>query len=779
MNTRIDFEHVRQKWQRLWQEKGLFIAHLERVDSKYYFLNMFPYPKGQKHIAQARHFFIVDTYTRFLKLQGYNVLSPLGFDAFGLPAESAAREHHVDPKKWTYENIELFRASFQAWGIEYERDREIITCEPDYYKWTQWLFLQFYKHSLAYRKITTVDWCPQCATVLAKEQIDQEACQNCGSPIEYRRLPQWFLKITQYAEELFWQLDELQWPEHIKLMQRNWIGRIEGANINCVTEQGDVLEVFVAQPDKIYGGSYLVLAPDNPLLESLVIPSRRAEVDHYLAEVATQSRHKKRRLEGVFTGTYASHPLNGRALPIWISDYVELEHVPAFLGIPAHNKDDWEFAKEANLPIISVIEADPQQSVSQTLPYTSEGTLLDSGVFTGRPTGAATVKEIYAFLEKEHIGCHQVKYRLHDWLISRQRYWGTPIPIIHCPGCGIVAVPEVNLPVMLPDAGSDIRNLADMSEFYQVNCPCCGQPARRETDTLDTFVDSSWYFLRYLSPHNGAQMFNQEIAQRWFPVDLYLGGRQYTTSHLLYARFVTKVLRDLGALSVSEPFPHLFTFGTIQARAYRCPTHGWLRHTEVRQQQCIYCNQEVETLLTKMSTSRRNFVEVSDLLEQYSADTVRVAILWLGPHDQDIQWNWGGVQGAHRWLARVWQLFDRYRAIWQGLSSRETIEDTEGNENDAQLAQALTKYSNTIISAFSSLHFHTAISQMMELTNVILRYCSLCQKADVFPQRTLLLNSLHALILFISPVAPFLAEEIWAQSGQGGSVFEQQWLRTS
>ncbi len=884
MVEEYDFKAIEARWRDFWREKKFFHADIKDIARKFYYLNMFPYPSGYLHVGHGRNYIIGDVVTRFYLMRGYNILNPMGWDAFGLPAENAAIERGVHPRDWTLRNIAHAKEQFRAWGIEYDWDREVTTCLPDYYKWTQWLFLQLYKHGLAYKKRATVNYCPTCDTVLANEQVVGGVCERCGTPPEKRTLDQWFFRITAYADQLLDDLKKLDgWPENVKKMQENWIGRSHGAEVTFTTESGDEIVVFTTRPDTLWGATFMVLAPEHPLVDSLTTADRRAAIDAYRAETARRTEIERSSTErektGVFTGGYAINPVNGERIPVWIADYVLMTYgTGAIMAVPAHDERDFAFALKYGIPIVPVIERtdgrirslvgkddvapgfadalraagievaddedafriestrdkyeryvetvkahlrpgrwaavvgarfafvfedgtielasvaadreilarlqriDPRLSDKRTtmeilwdVPFYREllfhadyGMMLNSGEFSGTP-GKEALERVIAWLEETGKGRGAVNYRLHDWLISRQRYWGAPIPIVYCEKCGIVPVPEEELPVLLPEVEFiGKKGLADIPGYAETTCPICGGPARRDTDTMDTFVDSSWYYLRYISPDRDDIPFVKEDVDNWLPVDQYVGGVEHAILHLLYSRFITKALHDMGYVSFDEPFKRLFTQGMICHTAYRCSEHGWLYPHEVKDGRCPHCGRELETYNFSMSKSKKNVVSPEEIIERYGADTERLYTLFMGPPDRDIEWTEEGVRGAFRFLNRFWALV---------LSQAERVKSAPGNVDPSALDAAgkslWRRYNRTVKKVTEDIegrfNFNTAVAAVMELVNELSRY------VDGESDDALVRAVIEGLVLILSPFTPFVCEELWRRIGHDDAILDQPW----
>ncbi|MDN5347294.1 MAG: leucyl-tRNA synthetase [Clostridia bacterium] len=757
MEAKYNFKEIEPKWQRRWEALDLYRG-VDGDDKrpKYYCLEMFPYPSGNLHMGHVRNYSIGDVVARFKRMRGFNVLHPMGWDAFGLPAENAAIKHGVHPAEWTWRNIANMRRQLHELGISYDWDREVATCHPNYYKWTQWLFLQMYKHGLAYRKKAAVNWCPSCATVLANEQVVAGACERCGTPVTRKDLEQWFFRITAYAD---WLLEDLKnlpgWPEKVKIMQENWIGRSYGAEVIFkVAGSGEEIPVFTTRQDTLYGVTYLVLAPEHPLVNKLVEGTPYAETvrdfveaARNLSELDRTSTEKEK--EGVFTGAYAINPVNGEKVPIWVANYVLMEYgTGAVMGVPAHDQRDLEFARKYGLPVRVVIQPPDKLLEPDTLTeaYVDNGIMVNSGPFDGLPS-AEGKKKVIEYLEKNGWGRRKVNYRLRDWLISRQRYWGAPIPIVYCDHCGIVPVPEEDLPVVLPE-NVEFRPTGESPlkycpDFVNTECPRCGRPARRETDTMDTFVCSSWYFLRFTSPKEADAPFKRARLDYWMNVDQYIGGVEHAILHLMYARFFTKALHDFGLVGVEEPFQNLLTQGMVIKDG------------------------------SKMSKSKGNIVSPEEIIDRYGADTARLFILFAAPPERDLEWSDQGVEGCYRFLNRVWRLVYNYchkvRTFGTG-NAQATPLSAADKELKRVIHATIKKVTEDIEERFN---FNTAISAIMEMVNAFYRY-----QDEVPPEEQnlgLVKEGLSTLIILLAPFAPHIAEELWQGIGREGSVHLESW----
>lgn len=746
MKEEYSFKEIESKWQESWEKQDLYRADDEKKPN-YYCLEMFPYPSGNLHMGHVRNYSIGDVVARFKTMHGYNVLHPMGWDSFGLPAENAAIKHGVPPAKWTKENIANMKRQFKALGLSFDWDREVTTCMPDYYRWTQWIFLQLYKNNLAYKKNARVNWCPSCATVLANEQVVDGECERCGTVVEKKSLDQWFFKITDYAQRLLDDIEKLEgWPNKVKVMQENWIGRSEGAMVAFTAETGDTIQVFTTRPDTLFGVSYMVLAPEHPLVAKIIEGKKEAEaVRAFAARISTLSDIERTSAtmekEGVFTGAYATNPINNEEVPIYVGNYVIYEYgTGAVMAVPAGDERDFQFAKKYDLPIRVVVTPKDKVLRSEEMEeaYTEAGILINSGDFDGMNNvegGRAIVK----WLAEHDKGEQTVNFRLRDWLISRQRFWGAPIPIIYCDDCGVVPVPEDQLPVMLPEDVEFKPNgespLNYVKDFVETKCPICGKPARRETDTMDTFVCSSWYFLRYTDPHNTELPFAQNKADHWMSsgVDQYIGGVEHAILHLLYARFFTKVFHDMKLCSTDEPFKNLLTQGMVLKDGI------------------------------KMSKSKGNIVSPEDIVGKYGADTARLFILFAAPPDRDLDWNDRAVEGCYRFLSRVWRLVGYYLADDEG-----TVSPAEDKELRRLTHITIKRVTEDISQRFN---FNTAISAIMEMVNGLYHFREMSGQKVTPAVR----EAIDALMLLLAPITPHLAEELWLNTGHDTSIHAEKW----
>ena len=773
---------IEPRWQKVWADTGAHKATEDASKPKRYVLEMFPYPSGDIHMGHVRNYTIGDVTARYYSMRGYDVLHPMGWDAFGLPAENAAIKHNSHPAKWTYANIETQKASFKRMGFSYDWDRTVVACDPEYYRWGQWIFLQMYKRGLVERRNSPVNWCPNCKTVLANEQVTEGECWRCHGAVEKRDLTQWYFKITDYAQELLDDLDQLDgWPEPVKQMQANWIGRSEGAEVDfeLVPAEGkddaQTITVFTTRPDTLFGCSFFLLAPESPLVHDLVCGTEYEADVMALVEAAkkvsaVERAQGDREKHGAFTGRYVLNPVNGEKVPVWVADYIVADYgTGAVMAVPCGDQRDFEFARKYDLPIIPIIlgEDDPLYpqlngvqerkvtSVDWEKSYEAEGVLVQSGKYTGMVGGkhSPAVDAIIGDLEAQGKGKKSIQFRLRDWLISRQRYWGNPIPVVYCDECGIVPVPEDQLPVRLPEdidlaAG---ETLATHEGFAQCTCPKCGKPARRETDTMDTFTCSSWYYMRYTDPHNTELPFAPERVNRWMPVDQYIGGIEHAILHLLYSRFFTKVLRDMGMLEFDEPFTNLLCQGMVLDE-----------------------NGEV------MSKSKGNVISPEDMIAGYGADAVRAYILFMAPPDKELQWNEDGLAGMYKFLNRAWRMVNDLA----GNAGEETYFQAGAKEADAkkahdELLRERHRVVGKVIDDFARNNFNTAIAAIMELVNATGDYLR-SNSAETRAANTELSafdkEVAGVIVKLLAPMAPHWAEELWQDVlGNEGSVHKQAW----
>ncbi|TAN87771.1 MAG: leucine--tRNA ligase [Phormidium sp. SL48-SHIP] len=787
MESRYTPASIEAKWQTIWDEQGLSVTPDDPDKPKFYALSMFPYPSGNLHMGHVRVYTITDVIARQKRMQGYRVLNPMGWDAFGLPAENAAIQRGVHPAKWTYQNIDQMRQQLQSLGISFDWDKEVTTCSPDYYQWTQWIFLQFLNAGLAYQKESAVNWDPVDQTVLANEQVDNEGRSwRSGAKVERKLLKQWFLKITDYAEALLSDLDSLPgWSDRVKLMQQNWIGKSTGAYLEfpILGDDGQASDskigVFTTRPDTAYGVTYVVLAPEHPLTLQVTTPDRRQAVEAFIDEVSQQSEMDRtaedKPKRGIPTGGTAINPFTGEDIPILIADYVLYEYgTGAVMGVPAHDSRDFKFARENNLPIKVVIVPDDADNADMELSeaYTDPGVMVNSGRFDGNASERGK-QAIIDYAEEEGFGKARIQYRLRDWLISRQRYWGAPIPVVHCPNCGAVPVPEDQLPVQLPEtvefSGKGLSPLAQLEDWVNVPCPTCGTPAKRETDTMDTFIDSSWYFLRYPDAQNETAAFDIETVNDWLPVDQYVGGIEHAILHLLYSRFFTKFLRDRLNLNFNEPFQRLLTQGMVQGLTYKNPKTGkYVPATEIPDLDHPTdpeTGEPLEAFYEKMSKSKLNGVDPLQVLQKYGADTARMFILFKAPPEKDLEWDDADVEGQYRFLNRVWRLVTQFA---EDNPPRQPLETTNLSKQEKELRRAIhTAIREVSEDLRDEYQFNTAVSELMKLSNAL--NDADCQESAVYRE------GVETLVKLMAPFAPHITEELWQMLGYSDSVHQQGW----
>lgn len=749
---RYNPQEIEKKWQKKWEEEQVYKTEADPARPKYYALEMFPYPSGNLHMGHVRNYSIGDVMARYKTMEGYNVLHPMGFDSFGMPAENAAIKHGVKPADWTYSNIENMERQQKEMGLSYDWDREVKTCDPSYYKWTQWLFELFYKRGLAYKKKASVNWCDTCGTVLANEQVIDGKCWRCDSPVEKKDLSQWFLKITDYADVLLKDLDKLKgWPERVKTMQENWIGRSEGLefSLDCPA-LGEKIAAYTTRPDTVYGITFLALAAEHPLVDAICGKSGKAEeIRAFVKRVRNTSEMERTssesEKEGINTGLTCVNPFNGKEVQIWITNYVLADYgTGAVIGVPSEDSRDWMFATKYGIPkIITLQPRDHELKLEEmTEAYTDkDGVLVNSAEFSGLDIKAA-MQGIMDKAEKEGFGKRRVNFRLRDWLISRQRYWGAPIPVINCPHCGEVLVPEEDLPVLLPDDVSfdqgSLSPLASSEHFVHCKCPKCGADATRETDTMDTFICSSWYYLRYTDPKNDQEPFAKDKVNYWAPVDQYIGGIEHAILHLLYSRFFTKVLHDAGLVDFDEPFTNLLTQGMVLKDG------------------------------SKMSKSKGNVVSPEEIIAKYGADTARLFILFAAPVDRDLEWSDQGVEGAYRFLGRVWRILLHFEQAVKTGGDAYDVSALTKEEKDLRrvLHTTIKKVTEDIRDRFM---FNTAVSSIMELVNAIYTF------QDQELNAGLARETAKGLLLMLAPFAPHITEELWSRLFAAGSVHQQKW----
>lgn len=745
-------QEIEKKWQKVWEENKAFKTPDNSDKPKYYALSMFPYPSGKLHMGHVRNYTITDVIARYKKMNGFNVLHPMGWDSFGLPAENAAMKHGANPETWTDENIAYMTKQLKMLGLSYDWDREVTTCKPDYYKWTQWLFLQLYKKGLAYKKEAAVNWCEECGTVLANEQVIDGKCWRCDHVVEKKYLSQWFLKITDYAEVLLEDLDKLPgWGDNVKTMQANWIGKSQGALLRFKVKEipGMEVPVYTTRPDTVYGITYLVVAPEYKDIEKLTTPENKAAVEEYRANARKMTEIERLSTErvktGVPLGTHCINPFNDEEFPLWTADYALVEYgTGAVMAVPTHDTRDFDFAKKYNLPMKVVIENPENPSDCKVEAYTEPGVMVNSGEFNGMKNEEAK-KAITEKAVREGFGEFKTQYRLRDWLVSRQRYWGAPIPVVYCEKCGIQPVPEDQLPVMLPkDVDFSVVGKSPITTsktFVETTCPCCGGPARRETDTMDTFVCSSWYYLRYSDAKNADKPFDRELVNKWLPVDQYVGGIEHAILHLLYSRFFTKALRDLGLLDFDEPFKNLLTQGMVLKDG------------------------------SKMSKSKGNTVDPDEIFENYGADTARLFILSDSPPARDFDWSDAGVEGCYKFLNRVWRLISSNAG---NITLDCKPEFPLKKENDDLVRKVHIAIKGISIDIANDFQFNTVISKYRELVNAIYDWQGKKSQLDN-EDKQIVSFAILSLIKLMSPVAVHLTEEAWHELGAKTSIHEEEW----
>jgi leucyl-tRNA synthetase len=791
MEAKYDPREIEPKWQRIWEEKRLFYVSEDPSKPKYYLLEMFPYPSGRIHMGHVRNYTIGDVVGRYKTMRGLNVIHPMGWDAFGMPAENAAIKAGSHPATWTYNNIAQMKAQLKQMGFSYDWSRELATCDVSYYRWEQLLFLKMYERGLAYRAESYVNWCSTCQTVLANEQVEAGLCWRCSQVVEQKQMAQWFFKITDYADELLEYCDNLPgWPERVLTMQRNWIGKSHGAIIHFPLEKSqEPIKVFTTRQDTVFGATFMSLAVEHPLSMKLCQGRPEESAVKAFIEKTTRVQRSERTSEflakeGVFTGAYCRNPMTGERMPIYVANFVLMEYgTGAVMAVPTHDQRDFEFAKTYDLPLKVVVNpvGGELDAASMEEAYEEDGMLVNSGKFSGMESSVAR-EAINQYLESKGLGEGAITYRLRDWLISRQRYWGSPIPIIYCDKCGIVPVPEKDLPVVLPlDANLTPTGgtpLPTLREFVETTCPGCHGDARRETDTMDTFVESSWYFNRYTCSDYQEGPLDKARNDYWMPVDQYIGGIEHAVLHLLYSRFFTKVLRDMGLVGQDEPFVNLLTQGMVCKETLRCSQHGWLGPHDVIEENpevynCRTCGNRAEIgRKEKMSKSKGNVVDPGDLVERYGADTVRLFCLFASPPEKDLEWSDRGVEGSARFLNRLWRL------VYEEHEKLRRVPSYDGSEFLQEALRDLHRKTHQTIKRVTEdieqrFHFNTAISAVMELVNAIYQFLS----EDGYGSAALpvLRLAVETAVILISPMVPHIADEMWEAMGHGGSVVQESW----
>jgi leucyl-tRNA synthetase len=789
MTRRYDPQSTEEKWQKIWEERELFKSNTDPARQKYYVLEMFPYPSGKIHMGHVRNYSIGDVVARYKRMRGWNVIHPMGWDAFGMPAENAAIQHGVHPAQWTYENIAVMKRQLRRMGFSYDWDRELATCDPSYYRWEQWLFLKMFEKGLAYQKTSFVNWCEKCQTVLANEQVEAGCCWRCGEEVTQKEMPGWFFKITHYTEELLEYCEKLPgWPERVITMQKNWIGRSVGATIHFpFWDREGFIPVFTTRQDTVFGATFMTLAPEHPLtLELSKGTPQEKEVREFVERIKKQDKIKRTsddyEKEGMFIGAYCRNPLTGGKMPIFAGNFVLLEYgTGAVMAVPTHDQRDFYFAKKFGLDLIVVVQPPGKPSLdvqTMTEAYTEDGILVNSGRFNGMTSEEAR-ESIAQYLEEKGSGKKTVQYRLRDWGISRQRYWGAPIPVIFCPHCGTVPVPEKDLPVILPHdvklTGLGDSPLAHAPSFLNVPCPRCGRPARRETDTMDTFVESSWYFERFCSPREDRGMFDREEVKYWMPVDQYIGGIEHAILHLLYSRFYTRVLRDFGLLDFPEPFTNLLTQGMVVKETHHCSKDGFLYPEEVSENlTCAKCGSAVQVGRTeKMSKSKKNVVDPDFLVQKYGADTVRLFCLFASPPEKDLEWSEQGVEGSFRFLHRVWRLVEDWAEV---VKTAKALRKEESLSEDLRALRrkihvTIKRVTEDIENRF---HFNTAISAVMELVNSLYQMEEK-KKTPGLQTAGVMREAVESVVVLLSPFVPHICEDLWEYLGHEQSVAKEPW----
>lgn len=788
MNERYPFSEIETKWQAYWDANKSFTVDTKNYDKKYYSLTMFPYPSGTMHVGHGRNYIIGDAVTRYKMMRGFRVLSPMGWDSFGLPAENAAKVKGIHPKQGTNDNIAHMKKQLRSWGVGYDWERELMTAHPDYYRWTQWIFLKLYERGLAFRKQAPVNWCELCTTLANEEVLADGTCERCGRPVQKKDLNQWFFKITAYAGRLLDDLSLLDgWPEKVRNMQAHWIGRSEGARVEFkVTETGDACPVFTTRPDTIYGVTFMAIAPEHPLVKKLVTgtPQEKAVlafVEKQLMVSAAERADDSTKKEGIFTGYHVTNPYNGDSVQLWVTNYVLMEYgTGAVMAVPAHDQRDFDFAKAYGLSIKVVIQPKCSQTADQgrsalptdsgvglgvpaapsalldaatmTEAFVEEGLMVNSGPFNGREN-QTTIRDVTQLAKDKGFGEFTTTYRIRDWLISRQRYWGAPIPIVHCPTCGEVPVPESQLPVRLPDDVNFTMEkgnpLAQHEGFVNTTCPTCGKAAKRETDTLAQWLCSCWYFLRYVNPRMNDAPFSKEDVNKWLPVDQYIGGIEHAVLHLLYSRFIVKVLHDAGWCDFTEPFAALFTQGMICKRS------------------------EKDGQLYKMSKSKGNVVSPDELVREYGADTLRLYTLFIGPPEKDAEWNDRGIEGSARFLKRLWRLVYQNHDLLRA-SAALTCRIDAMQEPERELYRKTHQTLQDITSDMdTNFHFNSAVAAIMELTNAIEAAIPTADSSE--QAKAVFRSSIETIVLILSAFAPHICEELWVELGHEPSILKAAW----
>ena len=783
-------DSIESKWQKKWADEGSFRVVEVPEKEKYYLLEMFPYPSGNIHMGHVRNYTIGDVVARYKKMRGFNVLHPMGWDAFGMPAENAAIDNNTHPAAWTYANIDTMRSQLKRIGLSYDWDREIATCTPEYYRWEQWLFIQMVEKGMAYRKESYVNWCESCHTVLANEQVEDDCCWRCGETVQQKKLWQWFFRITDYADDLLVHCDKLGgWPDSVTTMQKNWIGKSVGSEVVFeVDGHEESLSVFTTRPDTLFGATFMCLAPEHPMVAQLSKGTDEEEaVARFVARILTQDRSSKAvesyEKEGAFTGAYCINPLTGFKMPIYAANFALMEYgTGAVMSVPAHDQRDFDFAQKYGLTVQVVVAPEGASLDSDTLTeaYTGPGVMVHSDRFDGMESGAAK-DAITDYLEEKGIGKKTISFRLRDWGVSRQRYWGTPIPMIHCDTCGAVPVPESDLPIVLPEDAQLLESggspLGTLDYFTKATCPKCGNThARRDTDTMDTFVESSWYFARYCCPDYTDGMVDKEKVAYWMPVDQYIGGVEHAILHLLYSRYFTRVMHDLGLVDFVEPFTRLLTQGMVTKETLTCPTHKWVLPSDTERDgdgavSCKLCGEPVDVgRVIKMSKSKKNVIDPNTLLNRYGADTTRLFCLFAAPPEKDLEWNDEGVEGCFKFIGRVWRLVAGRVASFSGVEAY----TGPAGELSGKSRELYTKINATIKKVTDDVegkfHFNTAISAVMELVNSMY-----AMNGEASLRVDVMKRAVETVLLLLNPVAPHVTEELWETLSGTGLLMDQPW----
>ncbi len=787
-------KEIEQKWQKRWADEKTFEVTEDPSREKFYCLEMLAYTSGRAHIGHISNYSIGDALSWYKRLRGFNVLHPFGWDAFGQPAETAAIKDGTDPEVFTRDAIATMKAQLLRVGISYDWSREVATCDPEYYKWNQWFFTQMFRRGMLYRKLSPVNWCPKENISLSNEQASGGACWRCGTPVIQKELMQWFARITDYAGELLDCLEQLEgkWPERVVTMQREWIGRSRGAHVEFkIADSDDTVTVFTTRIDTIYGANTLILAPEHGLVEKLIAGTEQQEaVATFVGRLKNENRSARTigemEKEGIFTGRYAINPFNGEALPIWVANFVLIEYgTGAVMAVPAGDQRDFEFSRKYNLPFRQIkLDADGREIPTHEMdaPNESWSVTVNTGEWSGLPSEVAN-EQMTGYAEAQGFGKAAITYRLRDWGISRQRYWGTPVPMIHCPNCGAVPVPDEELPVILPKGVNlnvtDGSPLDHVPEYVNINCPACGGAARRDTDTMDTFVDSNWYYFRYCDPHNDKQPFDPQRVAYWMPVEQYIGGIEHAVLHLIYTRYWNKVMRDMGLVSFDEPVTRLLTQGMVCKESYQCPTHDWLFPEEVTAEKtCKFCGTPVIIGRTeKMSKSKKNAVDPIEMIEIHGADALRLFVLFAGPPEKDKEWSDSGFDGAARFLQRVWRIVHK----WQNRIVESSASPLPLPEVLSNAQRQLRRRTHQLVRAITEnfevrLHLNTCISSLMELTNEAYAFDQAAEKESVSQTDVQVMKeALEALIRMLAPFAPHIAEEMWEAFGHSDSLAKAVW----